>query len=92
MPGRLLHEQKDGWTILYFADYSVDRRPGSHSTFITNAELSLEDMLSSAREAWPEVFLRPGSPALYLPGSETPITTAPNADTHQTPPSAQSEA
>lgn len=78
--GRIHHVQKDGWSLLYFADYSVDNRPGSHSTFCINKLMTAEELLQEAQAQWPNVFLRPKFPDLYLPDSSTPITTPSHAD------------
>lgn len=62
--GAVHHAQKDGWTLVYWADYSVDSRPGSHSTFVIPALLSKAELLEGARHLWPEVFNRPRFPVL----------------------------
>jgi hypothetical protein len=47
-----------GWTILSFLDFSVDRRPGSHSTFALRGQHDYEHAISLARAAFPRVFER----------------------------------
>lgn len=57
----LFYKREDGgpiWTALGFIDCSVDRRPGSHSTFFADSHLSFADMLADAREHWPHIFER----------------------------------
>lgn len=53
-----------GWTMVAWADRSVDSRHGSHSTFIVDAEVTPERLIEMAREQWPQVFSRPGFPDL----------------------------
>lgn len=62
--GAVHHAQKDGWTLVYWADYSVDSRPGSHSTFVVPALLTKAELIEGARHLWPEVFHRPRFPVL----------------------------
>lgn len=47
-----------GWTILSFADRSVDSRPMSHSTFALRGELDFAGAVDAASEAFPQVFER----------------------------------
>lgn len=54
----------DGWTLVAWADRSVDSRHGSHSTFIVEADITPERLIEMAREQWPQVFSRPGFPDL----------------------------
>lgn len=56
--------QFKGWTMVAWADRSVDSRHGSHSTFIVEAEVTPERLIEMAREQWPQVFSRPGFPDL----------------------------
>lgn len=56
--GEYVVEQKDGWTALAFWDRSGDSRPGSHSTFVIDAEVTEEEALAAARASFPEVFAR----------------------------------
>lgn len=49
---------KDGWTALSFWDWSVDTRPGSHSTFLFRDVLDFDAALARARELFPTVFAR----------------------------------
>lgn len=46
------------WTALGFVDCTVDKRPGSHSTFFADSHLSFAAMLADAREHWPQIFER----------------------------------
>lgn len=52
------------YTIFGFHDNTVDRRPGSHSTFVLHHStfakppLILEDCLARARDLFPEVMAR----------------------------------
>lgn len=48
----------DGCTILSFADYSVDSRGGSHSTFLIRGTVDFDTALSMAKENFPQVFAR----------------------------------
>ena len=75
-PGKVHHTTKGGWSLVYFADYSVDTRPGSHSTFIAPAVVDAATLIQWAREQWPEVFLRPRFPELHLPA---PVSTPPSS-------------
>lgn len=57
----LFYKREEGgpiWTALGFIDCSVDKRPGSHSVFFADSHLSFEDMLTDAREHWPDIFAR----------------------------------
>lgn len=56
--GRILFEQREGWTLIAFWDRSVDRRHGSNSAFLVPAIVSLEELLRLAREQWPQVMAR----------------------------------
>lgn len=51
-------DYRDGWTLLSFADRTVDHRGGSHSSFVFEAELTAADALALAREQFPWVFDR----------------------------------
>ena len=62
--GVVASTKRDGWTLVSWADRSVDTRPGSHSTFIMEAEVTPERLIEMAREQWPQVFSRPGFPDL----------------------------
>lgn len=55
-------DRKDGWTLIAIWDRSGDSRPGSHSTFIIEADIPSQDLWTLARAQWPEVFKRPGFP------------------------------
>ncbi len=62
--GVVHHAQKDGWSVVYWADYSVDTRPGSHSTFVVQALMTKDELIAAARLQWPEVFGRKRFPRL----------------------------
>lgn len=62
--GVVHHVQRGGFTAVYWADYSVDSRPGSHSTFVVPALLTKAELIEGARHLWPEVFHRPRFPVL----------------------------
>jgi len=65
----VVHSAKlKGWTLVTWADRSVDSRHGSHSTFIVEADISPERLIELAREQWPKVFSRPGFPSLSNAG------------------------
>lgn len=69
--GVIQHKIQDGWSIICFADYSIDDRPGSHSSFLVHTEASADQLVIWAKNQWPEVFLREGSPPLRIPVSPT---------------------
>lgn len=50
----------DGWTALSIHDYTVDSRPGSHSTFLMPGMLTFVGMLSAAHHHFPTVVDRIG--------------------------------
>lgn len=47
-----------GWTILSFWDNSVDRRPGSHSTFLADEIYDFHPMVWQCKQAFPQVWSR----------------------------------
>lgn len=47
-----------GYTILAFADRSIDKRPGSNSAFVLAGTLTFKEAENSARALFPEVFVR----------------------------------
>lgn len=51
--GAALLHHKDGWTAISFWDRSVDRRGGSHSTYIINKILSFKEMVALAQMRFP---------------------------------------
>ena len=62
-PEGLIHfHKRDGWTAVAFWDRSVDVRPGSWSGFIVDRDWTEMELLTAARQAWPEVFARKGFP------------------------------
>lgn len=48
----------DGWTVLAFWNRMDDKRPGSNSAFVVRGDLSYDDAMARAREAFPQVFAR----------------------------------
>lgn len=48
----------EGWTVLSFADRSIDQRGDSHSTFTARGRLTGAEMMKAAQEAWPDVWAR----------------------------------
>ena len=52
--GNALIHHKDGWTALSFWDRTVDKRGGSHSTYIINKILNYDEMVALAQETFPE--------------------------------------
>lgn len=46
------------WSALSWWDRSVDVRPGSNATFVTDARVAPHALLQIAREGFPEVFAR----------------------------------
>lgn len=46
------------WTVLSFWDNSIDRRPGSHSTFISRGTLTFEQIVERSKAAFPDVWKR----------------------------------
>jgi len=45
---------KDGWTALSFWDYTVDTRPGSHSTYLAEGDFNFEQMVQMAMRRFSE--------------------------------------
>lgn len=60
--GKFVVMTKTIWTIVSWWDYSVDSRPGSHSTFIFTGYDSLEEFWKEAKEQFPSVFNRQPAP------------------------------
>jgi hypothetical protein len=48
----------EGWTVFGFREYSLDTRPGSHSTFAAKGTYTAAEMESEARRLFPEVWSR----------------------------------
>lgn len=48
----------DGWTVASWWDSSMDKRPGSSSTFVAPVILTLDEMLLLAQTQYPWVFSR----------------------------------
>jgi hypothetical protein len=53
-----LTHHRDDWTILAFWDRSVDKRAGSHSTFMIQEKLNKDEMIIRAKEAFPTIWAR----------------------------------
>lgn len=53
---KLTHHE--GWTVLAFWDSSVDKRAGSHSTFMVKEKLDKDAMIARAKEAFPTIWAR----------------------------------
>ena len=49
---------KKNWTIFAFWDYSIDSRPGSHSTFIFSGLHNYDECVDIIREHYPTVLKR----------------------------------
>lgn len=49
-----------GWTIIALIDNSVDTRPGSNAAFLWPGEHTVEEMVTQAKEAFPEITRRLG--------------------------------
>lgn len=45
---------RDGWTALSFWDYTVDSRPGSHSTYLAQGDFTFEQMVEMAKQRFAE--------------------------------------
>lgn len=45
-------------TVVGFREYSIDKRPGSHSTFMATGHHSYEDMIDAAKKLFPDVWAR----------------------------------
>lgn len=52
--GEALIHHKDGWTALSFWDRTVDKRGGSHSTYIANKTLNYDEMVDLAKKTFPK--------------------------------------
>lgn len=58
----------DGWTVVAFADYGVDHRPGSHSTFIVRGVMGFDEAVAASREKFPGVWARYRFPIILSEG------------------------
>jgi hypothetical protein len=47
-----------GWTIFGFREYTIDDRPGSHSTFAAKGTYTAVEMEAEARRLFPQVWAR----------------------------------
>lgn len=52
--GIALVTHKQGWTALSFWDRTVDKRRGSHSTYVINSIHTFEEMVILAKENFPK--------------------------------------
>lgn len=68
--GKYVVQQKDGWTAVAFWDRSGDGRGGSNSVFLVNAEITGEELITLARQQWPEIFNRPNFPLASQPAQQ----------------------
>lgn len=68
---RYVLAKKDGWTALSFWDNTVDKRPGSHSTFLAQGEFTLEQMFELAHKNFPQIAARVSLPAARPTEGET---------------------
>lgn len=58
-PEGVVHRMtKNGWTAIGWWDRSGDSRGNSHSSFVFEGDVSVEEGLARARELFPEVFAR----------------------------------
>lgn len=48
----------NGWTVFAFREYSLDTRPGSHSTFVAKGIHMAREMELEARRLFPDVWAR----------------------------------
>ena len=66
----------NGWTIISFWDNSIDRRPGSSSTFFIEGAHYFEEALEIAREDFPKVFARLGFEVkpFWIPDHRPPLS------------------
>lgn len=62
--GVTYEHHKDGWTAVALWDRSGDSRPASNSVFLVWANASTAEILSAARQQWPQVFTRPKFPVI----------------------------
>lgn len=56
--GRVIFQQKDGWTSIAWYDWSVDQRPNCMSAFLIDKLVNVEEALVLAAERFPEVMDR----------------------------------
>jgi hypothetical protein len=55
------------WMIISWWDNSIDRRPGSHSTFIGKGFQFTHELFEEAQLKFPSVFARQKQPLSFLP-------------------------
>lgn len=56
--GRAFRTCHGGYTAVAFWDRSVDRRGACNSAFIVRGELTFEQVIRAARQAWPKIWAR----------------------------------
>jgi len=52
--GLALIYHKGGWTAMSFWDYTIDTRPGSHSTYLAEGTFTFEEMVEMAKSRFAE--------------------------------------
>lgn len=62
MKERFVLTHNDGWTALSFVDNTVDKRPGSNSSFLAEGEWTTEQMFDIAWRYFPQVAKRVSLP------------------------------
>lgn len=62
--GNFVVLREHGWTCVMFWDRSGDSRPNSVSAFVSKGSPEVPELLELAKKQWPDVFSRPGFPAL----------------------------
>ncbi len=50
--------QEAGWTALSFWDRSIDKRGGSHSTFVAEGTFTFAQMVEQAKRLFPTIWAR----------------------------------
>lgn len=64
--------RRNGWTMIAFADRSVDKRPGSNSAFMFKGELTFPQMLELAERHFPMQWARLKTPPFAPRPKPTP--------------------
>ncbi len=68
--GELYWEKHGGWSAVCFWDRSGDQRSergGAVSIFMAQADMTMNELVLTAYDQWPEIFLRPHFPRLVYP-------------------------
>ena len=65
--GRARVQVIEGWTVAAWHDRSMDRRLGSHSTFVFLGAFPAESGIAEAQRLWPTVFARYPFPVVLAP-------------------------